>query len=301
MPACHSCERERPDNELIRIKHRSGNTSFRCVHCNRVPKRVYDTLNSEDMGQEKVAWKKFTPEQKKTFYDDNCDVMLEELPAKLRTYITEVTTDFGRNELGKYGNFLDKEDLDKKYADKPAQLAAIYKNARTMVCEVRECQLWEDPEYKSAEVAGSSWETTKKREVAQEDNNFKKKAKLPPREPKEPKPPKPDPEKELTDKQKAQLEALKKKVQAVLQRADKAANALETNQDLKAYVPTPLQQSIVESVAEANREAVALDMALAAEWKGVFKDVKNDAAAALSNAVASLGKFDTVAEMMGDA
>ena len=45
------------------------------------------------------------------------------------------------------GVFMDEEDLDKKYASKPLQLAAIKNNTRTMWDAVREVKLYEDVAY----------------------------------------------------------------------------------------------------------------------------------------------------------
>ena len=44
-------------------------------------------------------------------------------------------------EMG--GDFLDKEDLENMYGDKPDELAGIYANARKIHCRVRCVDLWE--------------------------------------------------------------------------------------------------------------------------------------------------------------
>ena len=41
----------------------------------------------------------------------------------------------------------DESDLKEKYSNKPAQLAAIFKNGITFDCPIRECKLWADPDF----------------------------------------------------------------------------------------------------------------------------------------------------------
>ena len=50
-------------------------------------------------------------------------------------------------EFGMDGNFLDKEDMDDKYKNKPEQLDNIHKNARKLSCPTRGVELWEDPKW----------------------------------------------------------------------------------------------------------------------------------------------------------
>ena len=45
------------------------------------------------------------------------------------------------------GHMKDESDLKEKYASKPEQLAAIFKNGITFDCPIRECKLWADPDF----------------------------------------------------------------------------------------------------------------------------------------------------------
>ena len=62
--------------------------------------------------------------------------------------------EFNKREMQATGHFKDQDDLEKRYKDTPTQFAAIYRNANTMICPVREVMLWEDPEFASAASQG---------------------------------------------------------------------------------------------------------------------------------------------------
>jgi len=59
-------------------------------------------------------------------------------------------------ELVGNGHFIDDYDLEEKYKNKPARLAAIKKNGRKVFDSVSECWLTEDMEYKSSTSASQT-------------------------------------------------------------------------------------------------------------------------------------------------
>ena len=135
------------------------------------------------------------------------------------------------------GRFLDTEDLEEKYKSKPEQLAAIYKNARTILCPVREVQLWEDPEFSSSASRGSESRRETTRRAEQIDNKFHVKAKKP-KVTSEARPAEELVPVGLTEAQIKKTETLLKSIEEILQKSTQASTLLddETN-GVKAFVP----------------------------------------------------------------
>ena len=70
------------------------------------------------------------------------------------------------------GHYLDKVDMDEKYKNKPLQLASIYENAKKINCPIRNCDLWEDPDYQSTAASGSAAKDSMKRSLVQDNSKF---------------------------------------------------------------------------------------------------------------------------------
>ena len=45
------------------------------------------------------------------------------------------------------GHMKDEADITEKYSKKPEQLAAIFKNAYSFTCPIRQCKFWADPDF----------------------------------------------------------------------------------------------------------------------------------------------------------
>ena len=70
-------------------------------------------------------------------------------------------------EFGMDGNFLDKEDMDDKYKNKPQQLDNIYKHARKNICPTRGFAFCEDPKLCLTQMTGTRTSQGVKRRINQ--------------------------------------------------------------------------------------------------------------------------------------
>jgi hypothetical protein len=68
----------------------------------------------------------------------------------------------------KGGRFIDGEDLDVKYKEKPQQLVSIKANAVSFKCPIRMCIMYQDPEYVLTDEAKDEKRSTTKRTVEAE-------------------------------------------------------------------------------------------------------------------------------------
>ena len=122
-------------------------------------------------GKAMGTWEDFlkaTSEKRTDFYRHSHDAMGKELKALITETISESIAEKEMESWIKDGKFLDLEDMTKKYKDKPDQLESILLRTRTHFCEVRNTNLYEDPEYMSKK--SSTLETSKdsKRQISAE-------------------------------------------------------------------------------------------------------------------------------------
>lgn len=75
------------------------------------------------------------------------------LKSSIETFTESKCTDIKERKAKETGEYYDEEDLKEKLKGKPKQLAATLRNASTMYCKVRECDLYSLPNYKSSVIA----------------------------------------------------------------------------------------------------------------------------------------------------
>eukprot|EP00435_Cladocopium_sp_Y103_P000455 s2333_g1.t1 len=83
----------------------------------------------------------------KEFYQKYKELAGPDLLTRLQETVTESKKTSSVVSFEGTGEFLDEIDLDKKYQDKPDQLANLKANTRTYFCPVRQVQLFEDVKY----------------------------------------------------------------------------------------------------------------------------------------------------------
>ena len=118
----------------------------RCNDCNSLHVRIR-TSSQKIKGFDE--FNKIAPEKKETFYKDNHDACGKELKALIEETIYESVAEKEMEAWIADGKYLDKEDITAKYEKKPEQLKSIFEKTRTHFCDVRNCMLYEDPEFKS--------------------------------------------------------------------------------------------------------------------------------------------------------
>jgi len=123
--------------------HEPGD-QFRCLDCHKATPRISRLVKAEGWGDDFKALSKenrvkFMLQAKTSF---GCDL------AKLVSLsMTQMHHDSRMKAFTKGGGYVDEEDLNEKYKNKPAQLAAIKANANAFDCPIRLTKLYQDPEY----------------------------------------------------------------------------------------------------------------------------------------------------------
>lgn len=83
------------------------------------------------------------------FYASHSHLRGEGLRVKVEEVVQDWKTSITSMEFNQTGNYMDEEDLRKKYAEKPEDLKNILQNARTFYCPVKRKTLYADPEYQA--------------------------------------------------------------------------------------------------------------------------------------------------------
>ena len=130
---------------------------------------------------------------------------------------------------------MDEETLDDACKNRPAQLAAIKRNANTLTCPIREVKLYEVPTYKTGDETEKHIEKQSKRAMEQEEHIKAAKKTKPERVPNENKPPKP--QKPLSDGTKTRIQKAKDAAGKALEAAEELADKLKADEQMKKFVP----------------------------------------------------------------
>ena len=122
------------------------------------------------------AFMNMATEKRAEFYRKSHDAMGKELKAKIEETISESTAEKEMEAFIADGKFTDKQDITKKYEEKPDQLKSILENTRTHFCRVRNVLLYEDPEYMSRSTSSAENAKEAKRTISCDKNQKATKA-----------------------------------------------------------------------------------------------------------------------------
>ena len=138
----------------------------RCKDCNALKSRLKRLFDKSSGLQ--GAFETASREDKRDFYIENHKSMGNTLGAAVKEVAERTATKFRMRESKGAGTFLDLEDLTVKYKAKPLQLAGIMKNAARKWDDVREVELYEDPEWQSTAIERESHEDKRVQMISQE-------------------------------------------------------------------------------------------------------------------------------------
>jgi hypothetical protein len=172
---CSMCDKDITDKDYV-VQSSRGNSVFKkCGTCNRLQGRVQRTLQKR--GDLKDRWGVMSRDQRKAFVQQHHAAMGEDLVMQ----ITQTTkhTFSSSQEIGfaTKGDWMDDEDLDELYKDKPEQLMAIKANSKKMLCPFRGVELHEHITYNS--VTNDKQASTISRTIAMQQDSSLKAAKKP--------------------------------------------------------------------------------------------------------------------------
>jgi hypothetical protein len=138
---------------------------FKCLPCHRLYSRAGRILKRLNL---KSDWSDISKESRTGFmlkatncFGSNLELMLNETITQFK--MNKAVSSFDQNS-----QFLDEDDLNKEYKDKPSQLASIKMNAFKFECPVRKVWLWQNPSYTMNLREEEVTEETRKREISRD-------------------------------------------------------------------------------------------------------------------------------------
>lgn len=147
---CCSCHRPTTKDQAIIVVRstRKGPAKdvMRCKKCHALRARIDRLVTRRG---ELAEWSSVAEEDKRAFYQECESKCGQELLMRMQETILHSTKKTSLAQFTTTGVFLDMEDLERKYKDKPEQLAEIIKNTRKMQCPLKKITLYEDLEYQS--------------------------------------------------------------------------------------------------------------------------------------------------------
>ena len=255
--------------------------TYCCHDCNRLSGRIYRLQQKDPSLVAQIE--KLTKEDKKMFYEESRSLMGDQLVAKIRATVGEVTESSNTGSFAGKGVWLDEEDLDDKYKSKPFQLACVKERGRTMVHPIRGCTLWEDIDF-TTEAANSNKHKIEQGLRTESEERVKKPRRktrqVKSEKQEEAKGSKPSTDKgrgsnPLTDKGREKNTKLRSKLQ-------KQSNELKelldnANQDgIKEYIGPIIFKQAQEATLELHAAGAALDVMLEDGWAGKAAEVERD-------------------------
>ena len=159
------------------------------------------------------------------------------------------------------GHMKDEVDLTEKYGNKPEQLAAIFANANSFTCQIRNCKLWADPDF----VTEWDFEQSKEKDetLTFATDDAERAAKKQKTEQTEKAPPTEGEAKALKS---ADLEKLKELLATIMEEVNKYDESVTkaTQEEFKEYIP---QKCILKMMQTKNRNLRKSGRALMYTWR----------------------------------
>ena len=129
---------------VVRACHKQKEVR-RCTKCHSLRSRVNRICSKH--GHLAQDWTKVSDADKRKFMQDAQDKCGEELLMRMQESITHSTRKSTSVQFKGTGNFLDKQDLQEKYKNKPDQLESILAKTRTMWHPTRNVMVYEDVDF----------------------------------------------------------------------------------------------------------------------------------------------------------
>ena len=307
MSACFQCSKVVEFDEdgvplnaicknIKRVREKASPPVYCCIECNRLSARIFK-LQATDPTL-KNALVGLTKTDKANFYHKHSNVLGADLAAALKSTATSSSSTEDTEKFKATGEWLDEEDLNKKYGSKPSQLQSVKDKSRTMVHPTRGCLMYEDMTF----VSEASNETKRKEELIATIDTEEKVKRAKKETLKKEKLEAAPADKPLSENGKIKYEKLRKKIDEQNKTlADIIKQASE--EKYKEYVGPMLLQKSQEANLEADAACAAVRMMLEDGWKGKASEVEKDCRSTLEKVkmyVTRLGKqCDEAVEIAG--
>jgi hypothetical protein len=236
----------------------------------------------------KDQWVTMTKDEKKSFYLANAGAMSLDVPTAIKESLKHSYKESSSQSFATNGSWLDKEDLETRFASKPQQLQAVLANAKQIWCPIRNCTLYELLEYKSNTLDEKAAE--KSRLLHSEQEGSIKAAKKAPR-----------PKGVAKAKSAGITAAAKAKIEKLLATAKEMCGRLDNQADdeeKKELIPDKLTAAMTLARAELSAKVTEAEHAL--EHGGNGSEVVQSLQGALRSAKAASDKVSMILRAMAD-
>ena len=279
-PLCIQCDAEivfddkgLPTNAVCknatRVSQKGAPPKFSCYDCNRLCARIY-FFQAKDASL-KGCFCGMTGEEKKVWYRSHADFVGLDLGGALTSLVKINMQEEEQEGFHTAGEWLDEEDLIKKYKDKPDQLAAIKAKARTLKHPTRDVTLFEDLTFTANASVGQKRTVDKTAQFETQEKIKRTKQEKPEPGPKREK----TDQKELTVNGKVRMEKLKEKASKELENLQaKITEAAE--EKFKGLIAERIAQDAAKLKLEMGAAIASLDIVLGDGWVGKAHEIESE-------------------------
>jgi hypothetical protein len=236
----------------------------------------------------KDQWVTMTKDEKKQFYLANAGAMSLDVPTAIKEGLRHSYKESSSQSFASNGTWLDKEDLEERFASKPQQLQSVLANAKQIWCPIRNCSLYELLEYKSNTLDEKAAEKSRLLQCEQEGHIKAAKAAQKPRG-------------AAKAKSAGITAAAKKKIEKLLSTAKEMCGRLDNQADdeeRKALIPEKLAAAVTLARAELSAKVTEAEHGMEHGGNGgeILKGLQN----ALRGAKSASEKVSMIIKAMSD-
>jgi hypothetical protein len=281
------CESDLIDPAMyVVIKKTASQTHAKCKSCHSLSVRVSKALaKRSDLKDE---WVTMTKDEKKQFYLANAGAMSLDIPTAIKEGLRHSYQESSSQSFSSNGTWLDKEDLEERFASKPQQLQSVLANAKQIWCPIRNCSLYELLEYKSNTLDEKAAEKSRLLQCEQEGNSKAAKGA-------------PKPKGAAKAKSAGIIAAAKKKIEKLLSTAKEMCGRLDNQADdeeREALIPEQLVAAVTLARAELSAKVTEAEHAL--EHGGNGSEIVHSLQGALRSAKTASEKVSMIIKAMAD-
>ena len=162
---CTACKKAvNEENAVVLVRSAEKQPlSLRCKACHALKSRINRVISKH--GSLAQDWTNVTEEQKKEFYKNFQSAAGEDLIARMQETVVESKRLSTKVEFEGTGEYIDENDMNQRYANKPEQLANLFANTRRFYCPVRQVWMYEDVTYKRTATDTEEVSKVEKRKV----------------------------------------------------------------------------------------------------------------------------------------
>ena len=161
----HCCTCSKPvdvENSLVIIRANvKGVEVRRCRSCHNVRSAI--NRMTKNHGTLVKDFFKVTGDRLEAFYKEHGHLRGEDLRSKVEEVVTDWKTQTTRFEFNQDAEYLDEDDIKKRYEHKPEVAENILRNGKRFFCPVKKILLYADPKYSAKVQDAIEHGTTEKR------------------------------------------------------------------------------------------------------------------------------------------